>query len=545
MMSTALRLCAVATMVLGLVFAGSEGAKALGNEKVAHEIEAIMKNGESNIGSERDDQRLVQVYTFYFDRSFKPVWTRDAGAKSKARELLAIMKRAEEEGLDPAWYRVREIDDLIDETDPRGLAELDMLVTRAFIDYARDLQKGRVSPSEVDSENAIAPIEIGAATLLDGAEQAESIAQYVQTLQPASDRYQRMRSKLAELRKIEANVGWPMIPQGSAVKPGGSDGRLPVIRDYLVLTGDLGAADRGSGDRYDAKTVEAVKHFQERHGLTQDGVIGGTTLSEMEVPVDRRVRQMEVNMERRRWMNRELGDLHIFVNLADQYLKVVKDEKKIHTGLLGVGKPFTRTPIFSEKMTYVVFNPYWSVPPSIANKEYLVKLRQDPGTLNRQKIRVLAGSGDNAREIDPYSVNWSGMSRIPYALRQDPGKGNSLGRLKFMFPNKYNVYIHDTPAKALFSKDLRVYSHGCMRVQNPEALAEVLLKNQGWTKEKIDAQLATGAQKIVNLKTPIPVHVTYLTAWVNKDGTVNFRRDVYKRDQRLMEAMYHTEYLEH
>jgi L,D-transpeptidase YcbB len=545
MMSTALRLCAVATMLLGLVFGGSEGAQALGNEKVAHEIEAIIKNGESNIGSERDDQRLVQVYTFYFDRDFKPVWTRDGGAKSKARELLAIMKRAEEEGLDPAWYRVREIDDLIDETDPRGLAELDMLVTRAFIDYARDLQKGRVSPSEVDSENATAPLEIGAATLLDGAEQTESIAQYVQTLQPGSDRYQRMRSKLAELRKIEANGGWPMIPQGSAVKRGASDGRLPVIRDYLVMTGDLSAADRGAGDRYDDKTVEAVKRFQERHGLTQDGVIGGTTLTEMQVSVDRRVRQMEVNMERRRWMNRDLGDLHIFVNLADQYLKVVKDEKTIHTALLVVGKPFTRTPIFSEKMTYVVFNPYWSVPPSIANKEYLVKLRQDPGLLNRQRIRVLAGSGDNAREIDPYSVNWSGMSRIPYALRQDPGKGNSLGRLKFMFPNKYNVYIHDTPAKALFSKDLRVYSHGCMRVQHPEALAEVLLKAQGWTKEKIDAQLATGAQKIVNLKTSIPVHVTYLTAWVNKDGTVNFRRDVYKRDQRLMEAMYHTEYLEH
>ena len=545
MISGALRLCAVATMLLGLVFAGSEVAQALGNEKVAHEIEVIIKNGESNIGSERDDQRLVQVYTFYFDRDFKPVWTRDAGAKSKARELLAIMKRAEQEGLDPAWYRVREIDDLIDETDPRGLAELDMLVTRAFIDYARDLQKGRVSPSEVDSENATAPLEIGAATLLDGAEQAESIAQYVQTLQPGSDRYQRMRSKLAELRKIEAKGGWPTIPAGSALKPGGSDGRLPAIRDYLVMTGDLGAADRGSGDRYEEKTVEAVKRFQERHGLTQDGIIGGTTLSEMQVSVDRRVRQMEVNMERRRWMNRDPGDLHIFVNLADQYLKVVKDEKTIHTALLVVGKPFTRTPIFSEKMTYVVFNPYWSVPPSIANKEYLVKLRQDPGILNRQKIRVLAGSGDKAREIDPYSVNWSGMSRIPYALRQDPGKGNSLGRLKFMFPNKYNVYIHDTPAKALFSKDLRVYSHGCMRVQHPEALAEVLLKAQGWTKEKIDAQLATGAQKIVNLKTSIPVHVTYLTAWVNKDGTVNFRRDVYKRDQRLMEAMYHTEYLEH
>jgi murein L,D-transpeptidase YcbB/YkuD len=396
-----MRFSAIVLILLGFSLAGSGGALAVGNEKVAHEIEAIIKNGEGNIGSERDDQRLVQVYTFYFDRDFKPVWTRDAGAKSKARELLSIMKRAEEQGLDPAWYRVREIDDLIDETDPRGLAELDMLITRAFIDYARDLQKGRVSPSEVDSENATAPLEIGAATLLDGAEQAENIEAYVQTLEPASDRYERMRTKLGDLRKIEANGGWPMIPAGASLKPGGSDGRLPVIRDYLVLTGDLDAADRTAGDRYDAKAAAAVKRFQERHGLAQDGVVGGTTLQEMQVPVDRRIRQMEVNMERRRWMNRDPGELYIFVNLADQYLKVVKDEKTIHTALLVVGKPFTRTPIFSEKMTYIVFNPYWSVPPSIANKEYLVKLRQDPGVLNRQKIRVLAGSGDDAREIDP------------------------------------------------------------------------------------------------------------------------------------------------
>ena len=509
------------------------------------EIETIIKNGESNIGSERDDERLVQVYTFYFDRKFKPVWTRDGGAKSKARELLEILKKADADGLDAAWYRVREIDDLIDETDPRGLAELDMLVTRAFIDYARDLTKGRVAPGEVDNENATAPLEIGAATLLDGAEQADSIAEYVKTLQPGSDRYLRMRTKLAELRKLDASGGWPVIPEGATLKPGANDARMAVIRDYLVATGDLTSADRAAGETYDPKAVAAVKSFQERHGLTEDGVVGGTTLTEMRVPVDRRLRQLEVNMERRRWMNRDLGDLHIFVNLADQYLKVVRDEKTIHTALLVVGKPFTRTPIFSEKMTYVVFNPYWSVPPSIANKEYLVKLRSDPGVLNRQKIRVFAGVGDNAREIDPFAVNWSSMSRMPYTLRQDPGKGNSLGRVKFMFPNKYNVYIHDTPAKALFSKDLRVYSHGCMRVQHPEELAEVLLKSQGWTPEKIANQIASGGQKIVNLKTPIPVHVTYLTAWVNKDGSVNFRRDVYKRDQRLMEAMYHTEYLEH
>jgi murein L,D-transpeptidase YcbB/YkuD len=253
--------------------------------------------------------------------------------------------------------------------------------------------------------------------------------------------------------------------------------------------------------------------------------------------VQDRIRQMVLNLERRRWMTDDLGDFYVFVNLADAYLKVVQDvggrEKTVHTARLVVGKPYQRTPVFSENMSYVVFNPNWGVPSSIANKEYLPKLKTDAGFLARQKIRIFAGS----KEVDPFSVNWNALSRMPYQLRQDPGDGNALGRIKFMFPNPYNVYIHDTPSKSLFAKEERFFSHGCMRVQDPEMLGEVLLGSQGWTLDKIKAQIGSGKQKIVNLDKKVPVHVTYLTAWVNKDGSAHFRNDVYGLDKELATAL--------
>jgi murein L,D-transpeptidase YcbB/YkuD len=185
-------------------------------------------------------------------------------------------------------------------------------------------------------------------------------------------------------------------------------------------------------------------------------------------------------------------------------------------------------------MTYLVINPYWNVPASIANNEYLPKLKKDAGYLQRQGIRVLDRSG---KEVNPFSVNWAGMSRMPYRLRQDTGEKNALGRVKFMFPNKYNVYIHDTPAKSLFNKDLRVFSHGCLRVENPFDLTEVILRDQGWSRARIDAQVQSGKRRIVKLKRKIPVYVTYITAFANKDGSVHFRRDVYGRDGELAEQL--------
>lgn len=514
-------------------------AHAAENEMVAAEIRKIIDSGEPLMGDQQSDDRIVEVYVFYADdRDYKPLWVRDNGPKSKARDVLAAIKGAAEMGLDPIAYRVAEIDSKMDAAKtPRELAELEFLLTRAFIDFGRDINRGIVEPQTAGKENAITSKQLGALTLIDGAERADSIADYVKSLEPQTPEYQRLKSALAAYREIETMGGFPVIGKGPALKPGMSDKRILAIRKYLLLTGDLPATANKEIELYDPDLVAAVKWFQYRHGLTDDGIMAQTTFEAMSVPVGDRIRQLELNMERRRWMDDDLGKFYILVNIADQELKVVKDGKTVHTARVVVGKPFTRTPVFSEKMKYIVLNPYWNVPPNIANNEYLPKLRRNPGVLKRERIRVFAGNGDSGREVDPYSVNWSSFNRMPYSLRQDSGAKNALGRVKFMFPNRFNVYLHDTPSKSLFERDLRVFSHGCVRVQNPLDLAELLLADQGWSRERIDAQIAAGGQRIVNLKTQIPVHVTYMTAWANKDGSIHFRRDVYKRDEQLAQVL--------
>jgi murein L,D-transpeptidase YcbB/YkuD len=508
------------------------------NEKVAAELKTIIDSGEPAIGNEDSDERIVEVYVFYAaDRDYKPIWVRDNGPKSKAKEALAVFKAAADMGLNPANYRVAEIEKRMNATDPHVLAELELLLSRAFIDFGRDINRGRVVPRSASAENAIVAKELGPLTLIDGAEVTESISEFVGTLEPQTREYYRLKFALAGYRDLEAKGGWPMVPKGPALKPGMNDKRVPILRKRLQVTGDLATDAPDSGDLYDDALVEAVKRFQARHGLTDDGIIAETTLESMNVPIADRIRQMELNLERRRWMDDDLGEYYIFVNVADQEMKVVRKGKTIHTAKLVVGKPYSRTPVFSEKMKYIVINPYWNVPSGIANKEYLPKLKKDPGYLKRQNIRIFSGAGDNAAEVNPYNVNWSSMNRMPYSLRQDSGPKNALGRVKFMFPNRFNVYLHDTPQKSLFEKDLRVFSHGCMRVQDPLDLAALLLADQGWDRSRIDVAVAAGKQRVVNLTNPLPVHVTYLTAWVNKDGSVNFRRDVYNRDKQLAGAL--------
>jgi len=505
------------------------------NEQVAAELRKIIDSGEPVMGDQQTDDRIVEVYVFYAaDRDYKPLWVRDNGPKAKAQDVLEVFRNAGKVGLNPNNYRIAQIERMMTAKTPRELAELELLLSRAFIDFGRDINRGVVLPNEASRENAITSKELGALNLIDGAENADYIADYVRTLEPQSPEYQRLKGALATYRDIAKKGGFPVIPKGPALKPGMNDKRVPLIRQYLLLVGDLPAGAGKDSDLYDPDLLAAVKWFQFRHGLTDDGILAATTFEAMAVPVASRIRQIELNLERRRWMDDDLGPYYILVNVADQELKVVKDGKTVHTAKVVVGKPYTRTPVFSEKMKYVVLNPFWNVPPNIANGEYLPKLKRNPGALSRERIRVFNASGN---QVDPYSVNWSAMSRMPYSLRQDSGAKNALGKVKFMFPNKFNVYLHDTPSKSLFDKDLRIFSHGCMRVQDPLDLAALILADEGWTRERIDNTVAQGGQRIISLKQQIPVHVTYLTAWVNKDGAVNFRRDPYNRDEQLAEAL--------
>jgi murein L,D-transpeptidase YcbB/YkuD len=509
---------------------------AANNEDVASAIEAFITSGQINLGSERDDERMFQIFTYYHDRNFKPIWTRDGGVKTKGRMLLRVLRNAGEHGLDPQNYYIEDIAERIDATNPEVLAELDLLLSDVFSDFARDLSQGRIDPSTISRDLAIKPHGPGPLYLIDGAEQADDLLPYIEQIKPQTARYDRLKSALADYRKIAADGGWPKIAAGPAIKPGNDGARVPVLREILTIMGDLKVT--GTGNTYDTALVDAVKAFQLRHGRNPDGVIGPSTLKALNVPVEKRVEQMVLNLERRRWMDDDLGKLYIFVNQADQALKVVRNEngreKTIHTARLVVGKPYHRTPVFSRKMRYVVINPYWNVPTSIANNEYLPKLRRNPGVLVKEKVRLINASG---KFVDPYSVNWHAVRRVPYRLRQDTGPGNALGRIKFMFPNKFNVYIHDTPSKNLFARESRYFSHGCMRLQHPEQLGQILLGPQGWSAKRIAAQIASGKRRIVNLKSHVPVHVTYLTAWVNKDGSVHFRDDIYGRDKVLAKAL--------
>lgn len=537
-MTDALRgLVLAAGMCLALLLPGGPQPALANNEAVGAEIRRIIEGGVVTVGTDDGDRRLFDVFTYYQDRDYKPLWVRDTGPKAKARDYLDILRAASEDGLDPQNYYVGEIEVRMQARDPETLAELDLVLSRSFIDYGRDLGEGRVKPSEVARNTHIEPKGPGPLTLLDGVEMAEDIGPYVDRLAPQTPNYQRLKDALAIYRIVDARGGWPEIPAGPALKPDMIDPRVPALRHLLIATGDLPSDAPDTGELYAEPLVASVKWFQYRHGLNQDGVIGPGTLEQMNVPVSERIREIELNLERRRWMPDNLGTFYVFVNLADQYLKVVRGERTVHNAKLVVGKPYHQTPVFSQDMTYVVFNPYWNVPTSIAVNEYLPKLRRNPGALHAENIRVLRGES----VISPASISWSsyGRGKFPFRLRQDPGPRNALGKIKFMFPNPYNVYIHDTPAKSLFEREVRIFSHGCMRVQYPDRLAAVLLGHDdaSWTAERIQAQLATGSNTVVRLKRPIPVHITYLTAWANKDGSVHFRKDVYDRDPQLVAAL--------
>jgi murein L,D-transpeptidase YcbB/YkuD len=350
---------------------------------------------------------------------------------------------------------------------------------------------------------------------------------------PRTQRYERLRQALAAYRRIEAAGGFVKVPDGAPIKAGAADARIPAIRQRLAQEGYLRGA--GAGLFYDAALVDAVKRFQEQHGLKAEGLLGPQTIKEMNVPVSARVLTLELNMERNRWLQNEFAPYHIFANLADQVVKLVKNDDTLHAEVIQVGQPYHRTPVFTDVMEVIELNPYWNVPPSIAVNEYLPKLRKNPGVLAGENIKVLSGNG----AISATAVNWSslGKGNFPYSLRQDPGPGNALGRVKFVFPNEYNVYMHDTPSKAKFDAAQRYFSHGCLRLRDPLRMAELILGPEGYSRQRIDQIVATGKNTPIRLKTHIPVYVVYLTTFVNKDGSVHFREDVYGRDKIEAEAL--------
>lgn len=523
-----------AALLICAMFAAPAGAGEIA-VRLEERISAQLGRADDSRSSE-----LLAIQQFYAERGFAPVWVEETAAGPRAARMAGILANATADGLDPLDYGVPLIESRLAATGSAELADLEFLLTRGLLDFGTDLHSGRVQPREVDDEFHQTPRRMDLLALLAGAASAPDPAAFFEGLAPDTREYERIRRALADYRAMARRGGWTEVPPGDTLALGDRAERVRPLRARLVETGDLAADAGGEPILFDAAVEQAVKRFQYRHGLTRDGIVGPATLAALNVPVERRIEQMILNMERRRWMPADLGERYVFVNLADFVLKVVDGPKTIHDARVIVGKPYHRTPVFSGMMSYIVLNPYWHVPPSIAGNEILPKLKRDPGYLVNQGIRVFSSWSGDAVELDPYSVDWSSLSpsRFPYKLRQDAGALNALGRVKFMFPNRFNVYLHDTPSRALFARTVRSFSHGCIRVEHPIALAELLLRDDpDWPRERIDAVLARGEQTVVNLKRPIPVHLTYLTAWVNKDGSVHFRNDIYDRDKRLEAAL--------
>ncbi|MCK7614256.1 L,D-transpeptidase family protein [Roseibium sediminicola] len=472
---------------------------------------------------------------FYGKRAFAPIWFTENGLTENAHLAIAAMAAANEHALNPNNYDpLGFIKRSETSTSEQDWAQFDIDLSVQFLRYATHLSSGRVQPNAVNKALNLFPHRPEPAMLFENAEKSEDFSAFLDSLAPQSDNYARLKRRLAQFREKAAAGGFTTVPDGEVLKPGMTDPRLAVLKQRLIEEDIPGAADH-TGEVYDGALVEAVKTFQEYHGLATDGVIGKNTLARLNIPLQDKLIQMELNMERRRWMRDDLGDFYVFSNLADQNLKVVRNGKTIHTAKVVVGKPYHATPVFSDTLEYVEINPFWNVPYSIATKEYLPKLKQNAGALSGKQIRVFQGDS----EIAPTQIAWNSYSggNFPFRLRQDPGDGNALGRIKFMFPNPFNIYIHDTPSKSLFSQAERAFSHGCIRVSNPFKLADVLLADSNVAPGHWQAIRDSGERTVVKPRVPIEVHLTYLTAWMNKDGSTHFRKDIYGRDKVLLEAL--------
>jgi murein L,D-transpeptidase YcbB/YkuD len=492
--------------------------------------------------SEAQDALLKDLYAC---NGVQPYWVTEYGAKEKAGVLLAVLTHADEDGLDPARYHLRELAALLHARDVESLARLDIMLTLVLSAYLKDMHLGQAAAFPLSNAGQGKDKDIAQLTL-QGLNSPDMVL-FLAEQAPQHREYQALKALLAKYRRLKFAGGWPKIPGGPTIRPGMADQRLDLLAKRLYLSGDLPALPLPSaeGGLYDGNLIKAVKRFQRRCGLEPDGAVGRKTQALLNMSVEEEIRKIRLNLDRWRGLPHQFSGHHLLVNIAGFDLTMFNNGQPELTMPVIVGKEEHETPVFSHAMSYIEINPYWNIPPSIAQKEIVRKVQQDPDYLKKQRIRIFAGWSGNAPEISASAINWRTIgARIrKYRLRQEPGKGNALGTVKFMFPNRKNIYLHDTPGHSLFQRARRAFSHGCVRVSHPLDLAWQILNNDGQTisKEKLQKQIAAGRQAVFVLRQPLPVHIAYLTVRVSEDGTAHFHEDIYGRDALLAEALFHDE----
>ena len=472
----------------------------------------------------------------YGKRGFRPVFLENGGLSARGKSVLALLAAAGEEGLPAESYLPPGLS-AFDAPPPSGdaaaMARLDIDLYAASLRYARDASGGVFDPRKLSRYNDVTPPWVAADKAAQVLAWTPYPDAYLKGLHPTHPAYAAMKAALAEERASSDAPPPQPIPGGKIVKTGASDARIPALRARLSGLGYAAAAEPGADEAVlDKALSDELRKFQEASGIRVTGALGPQTLAALND--DRRARETEAlldNMERLRWLPRDLGRRYVFVNQAAFEATVVKDGSPEWSTRVIVGRPTTQTSVFHDEMELVVFNPSWGVPPSIIANEYLPKLRRDPGYLDKLGFKVVNQQG---KVVPSRSISWASYGKkVPYGVHQPPGAKNALGEIKFLFPNSHDIYMHDTPSRELFAEDTRAFSHGCVRVQNPREFAAVLL---GWDQAEVARHIETPKSETVRLKQKIPVHLTYFTAWPDETGKIRYFDDIYGRDKAMEDA---------
>lgn len=491
-----------------------------------------------------------EMISFYTKRDKKLAWIKKGKLSRNAKELLSVLNTAWKDGLSPSYYPLSEIDELTMEFKKKSMQnsnitdvaiKLDMLLTQVYFDYASDIAEGRHTPTDLKGLPEIHPHKLNLSQHLEEALQKRRIVESIESLAPSSKQYAYLKESYQKLYLLNKEKQWPLPGYFSTIHPGDSADQTIDVKKYLVATGDLLKNDSAylNSQEYDNDLKLAVEEFQKRHGLKTDGIIGKKTQEEMNKPIEYRLEQMQVNLDRLRWENQhEKVDNFILVNIPEFTLTYFKDARIENQMNVVVGQNDHYTPILKDTVTYLVFNPNWNVPRSIATKEMLPKIKKDSTYLERNNYVLLNGSYLSNDTIDPRMVNWDNYSTnsFPYFIVQKPGSYNALGKIKFMMPNEYSVYLHDTSARHLFQREERNFSHGCIRLERPIELAENLLNHQ-LSSDSINQILRSKKRKVVPLEEPVPVQFVYHTAWSDFRGKLHFRKDIYGYDQQSIHQL--------
>jgi murein L,D-transpeptidase YcbB/YkuD len=506
--------------------------------------------------------QLLPARRFYRERSFRLGWFKDHQPVKQVENLQAIIAKAADEGLNAKDYQVKDFKALFAELEKaradsarRNALEqqIDVALTGTYMKWANDYYRGIANPRDTKSTSwQVKPNKIklnkALATFLGDRKSRYNYYEFA----PLHPEYDQLKKALATYRAQERAGGWPTLPATLNLKPGQSSPAVAALRKRLLDSAGGEAAASLPADSakhgavpaayiYDSEVVAAVKTFQKDAGLKPTGIVSGETLRNLNVPISARIDQLILNMERWRWLPKKFEPDYLLVNIPEFTLHVIEGDKEAFSMAVIVGKVLHETPVFSDKVEYVVLAPYWNVPFSIIDNELRGKLAANPNYLDRLDMEVVKGYGRKATVIDPNTVDWANVTQatFKYTLRRRPGPKNDLGDVKFIFPNSNDIYLHDTPHDELFSQSNRSFSHGCVRVAEPIKLASYLLRDRPeWDKQTILDTIATRREKYVTLKEKLPVYLVYFTAWADAVGHPHFRDDIYGLDKKLAKEYF-------